>query len=531
MTTTKQTPMLRQYQELKRQHPGTLLFFRLGDFYELFFEDALTGSRELEITLTARHKEHGNPIPMCGVPHHAAASYIARLVSKGYRVAVCEQTEDPAKTKQLVRREVVRIVTPGTAIDPQLVEARESVYLAAVCGSGERMAAAFLDLSTGEFRVTEATGRDAWSRIRADLDSYSPREILFPNSLTPLIKNALDGTHHTASLPLHQDVETAAQSQTLSDAEGKRGDFSKKSADGLGGATLTPLDDWSWQEESCAARLREQFGATTLDGFGLEGKHEAVRAAGACLHYAQETQRAAALHITDIEYFEALNHLVLDSVTVRNLELTEAQGGTRGRALLDVIDQTTTGMGARLLRSWLLRPCVKRGEIEARLGAVEDLHASQMKRDRLRASLKEVADLERLIGRLNMNTATPRDLCALSRSIKQVPAIRGILADADSSLLQILRESADELTDVRELIERSISEEPPARLGDGGAICDGYSSELDELRSISRNAKQTIATLEARERARSGINSLRIRYNGVFGYFIEISKAASVKAP
>lgn len=531
MTTTKQTPMLRQYQELKRQHPGTLLFFRLGDFYELFFEDALTGSRELEITLTARHKEHGNPIPMCGVPHHAAANYIARLVRKGYRVAICEQTEDPAKTKSLVKREVVRIVTPGTAIDPQLVEARESVYLAAVCGSGERMAAAFLDLSTGEFRATEAAGKDAWERIRADLDSYAPREILFPASLAPLIKSSLDRIQHTAPLPLQHDQETAAQSRTLSDARRDGTNLSKKNADGLGSATLTPMDDWQWQNESCAAALLEQFGAATLEGFGLEGKREAVRAAGACLRYAQETQRAAALHITDIEYFEALNHLVLDSVTVRNLELTEAQDGTRGHALLDVIDETTTGMGARLLRSWLLRPSVKRGEIEARLGAVQDLFATQMKRDRLRASLKEVADLERLIGRLNMNTATPRDLCALARSLKQVPTIKKILSEMDSSLLQILLENADELADVRDLIEHSISEEPPARLSDGGAICDGYSSELDELRSISRNAKQTIATLEARERARSGISSLRIRYNGVFGYFIEISKAASVKAP
>src|SRR5215218_4058922 len=212
MNPASSTPMLRQYHELKQQHPGTLLFFRLGDFYELFYDDAVTGAREMEITLTARHKERGDPIPMCGVPHHAAANYIARLVRKGYRVAICEQTEDPSQTKKLVRREVVRVVTPGTAIDPQLVEASETVYLAAVCGTGERMAAAFLDLSTGEFRATEASGRDAWARVRADLESYAPREILFPASLKPLMKSARDEFAHTAPLPLREaDAGETAQ--------------------------------------------------------------------------------------------------------------------------------------------------------------------------------------------------------------------------------------------------------------------------------------------------------------------------------
>ncbi|HKQ53787.1 MAG TPA: DNA mismatch repair protein MutS [Pyrinomonadaceae bacterium] len=508
------TPMLRQYHELKQQHPGTLLFFRLGDFYELFYDDAVTGAREMEITLTARHKERGDPVPMCGVPHHAAANYIARLVRKGYRVAICEQTEDPSQARKLVRREVVRVVTPGTAIDPQLVEARETVYLAAVCGTGERMAAAFLDLSTGEFRATEASGRDSWARVRTDLEAYAPREILFPASLAPLIKSTRDEFAHTEPLPLRGEGETAAESNRV---------------DAFAGATLTPLDDWLWQGENCATHLCQQFGARSLEGYGLDGKYEAVRAAGACLRYAQETQRAAAAHVTDITYFEPQDHLILDQITVRNLELTDA--ASRSHALIEVIDETVNGMGARALRSWLLRPSVRRGEIEARLAAVEELHASQVKRDRLRAMLKEVSDLERLTGRLNMNSAGPRDLHALRHSLEQVPLIRQALSDSAASLLQILSESMDELVELRELITQSISDEPPARLSDGGAIRDGYSAELDELRNISRDAKRTIASLEARERTRSGIASLRIRYNGVFGYYIEVSKANAARVP
>jgi DNA mismatch repair protein MutS len=523
--------MLRQYQELKRQHPGTLLFFRLGDFYELFFDDAVTGSRELEITLTARHKERGDPIPMCGVPHHAASNHIARLVRKGYRVAICEQTEDASQTKKLVRREVVRVITPGTAIDPQLVEARETVYLASVCGTGERMAAAFLDLSTGEFRVTEASGRDAWTRVRADIESYAPREILFPVSLKPLIKSTRDQSEQNAPLPLRRTENSEPASSDSDKIEYLTNSSTGKDA-AFGGATLTAIDEWQWQGDTCAAQLCEQFGVRSLEGYGLEGKPEAVRAAGACLRYAQDTQRAAAAHVTDIHYFEPQDHLILDQVSVRNLELTEPQGGAnRTHPLIKVIDETVSGMGARLLRAWLLRPSVRRGEIEARHGGVEELYNSQIKRDRLRALLGEVADLERLIGRLNMNSASPRDLFALERSLNQVPLIRRALSDSQTSLLQILNESMDEMQELRALVAEAIADDPPAKLSDGGAIRDGFSSELDELRSISRNAKQTIASLESSERARSGIATLRIRYNNVFGYYIEVSKANAARVP
>ena len=364
MTTTNTTPMVRQYQELKSQHPGTLLFFRLGDFYELFFDDAVIGSRELLITVTARHKERGDPIPMCGVPHHSAANYIAKLVRKGYRVAVCEQTEDPSPTKKLVRREVVRIVTPGTPIDPQLLEPRESTFLAAVCARGESVGAAFLDISTGEFRATQASGSESWKRIAADIESYAPRELLFPESLAPLIRAGLAGLPRTEPLPLARGAAEEQNSGPLSPweragvrersvtTENKKEKVLASAAlsphpnplpvgEGIGSllatqsflpdTTLTPVDDWLWQDDDSENLLIRHFGVRSLDGFGLTARHEAITAAAACLRYTQETQRAAAAHISDIAYFEPQDHLVLDSVTVRNLELIEAMGG--GRAL------------------------------------------------------------------------------------------------------------------------------------------------------------------------------------------------------
>ncbi|MGI8837169.1 MAG: DNA mismatch repair protein MutS [Pyrinomonadaceae bacterium] len=520
--TTPATPMLRQYQELKQQHPGTLLFFRLGDFYELFFDDAVTGARELQITLTARHKERGDPVPVCGVPHHSAANYIARLVRKGYRVAICEQTEEASKTKKLVRREVVRVVTPGTPIDPQLLETRESVFLAAVCSAGESVGAAFLDLSTGEFRATQESGASAWEKIRADLESYAPRELLFPASLEPLIKAGLSDKAQTAPLPLSVSATGEDQPQVQTARGSALPQFPE--------ITLTPLDDWLWQSTDCAQLLMNHFGVRSLAGYGVEKKPEAVRAAGACLRYAQETQRAAANHITGLTYFEPQDHLVLDQVTVRNLELVEALAGG-GRTLLAVIDQTVTGMGARLLRSWLLRPCIKRGEVEARLSAVQDLSSSQMSRDKLRTLLKEVSDLERLIGRISLGSGTPRDLNAILRSLNQVPAIRESLAAMQSSLIQVLSENADEVPEICALLARALSDDPPARLSDGDTIRAGYSTELDEVRSLSRNAKQIIATLEASERERSGIANLRIKFNNVFGYFIEVSKGNVARVP
>ena len=504
------TPMLRQYLEIKKLYPGTILFFRLGDFYEMFNEDALISSRELEITLTARQKDSANPIPMCGVPYHAASNYIARLVKKGYRVAICDQTETPTKGTKLVKREVVRVITPGTAIDPQLVSSNEAVYLAAISGSGETFAAAFLDISTGDFSATEITGRDAWSKIQMQIESFSPKELLYSKTLRSFVGEAFEASSTLPAFGLAGDKRTV---QT-----------------GSGLMTLTELDDWYLAVDECVRLLNEQFGTRELKGFGFEGKFEAIRAAGACLRYAKETQKATAEHISEISVFGESDHMVLDAVTLANLEILESRGESEKRSLLKVIDQTITGMGSRLLRSWLIRPSIKRTEIQTRQSAVAEL-TDTILRDQIRFLLKEVSDLERLVGRLNLGTATPRDLLALNRALAQTPKINSSLADVSSLLLQVLAENIFELPEIRELIETSIAEDAPAILNEGGIIRGGFNSELDELRNISRSGKQTIASFEDREKERTGIPNLKVRFNNVFGYYIEVSKGNLARVP
>lgn len=501
------TPMLRQYLEIKKLYPGTILFFRLGDFYEMFNEDAITGSRELEITLTARHKDSPNPIPMCGVPHHAAAGYIARLVKKGYRVAICEQAEPAGKGVKLVKREVVRVITPGTAIDPQLVESKEPIYLAAVCGARERYGAAFLELSTGELSATEFDGSDSWQKLCEQLESYNPREILFTSALETRVRSHFGGTVSGASLG-----------------------FEEARPANCGSAALTVLDEPYFDERTAENLLNRQFGTKELSGFGLDGKEKAISAAGACLAYAKDTQRASADHISEIKYFESSDCLVLDAISLRNLEIVDARHDGGKRTLLYVIDETITGMGGRLLRAWLLRPSIKRSEIQTRQTAISEL-TDTILREKLRFLLKEVADLERLIGRLNLGNAGPRDLVALCRSLSPTPQINSSLTDVKSLLLQVLSENIFELPEIRDLIAQAISDEPPVNLNDGGVIRDGFASELDELRSLSRSAKQTIAGFEEKERERSGIPTLKVRFNNVFGYYIEVSKAQLSRVP
>lgn len=506
------TPMLRQYLEIKKQYPGTLLFFRLGDFYELFNDDAIVGARELDITLTARHKDTKNPIPMCGVPHHSAAGYVSKLVKKGYRVAICEQTEAAGKDVKLVRREVVRVITPGTAVDSQLIESKESVYLASVCGAGENFGVAFLELSTGEFIATQISGSDAWTKITADIESYSPRELLFPQSLQKLIENSF--------VNLSQQ-NLSASSNVISINPANSNKFS---------TTLTALDDWLFQVDDCETVLKRQFKVKDLSGFGMEGKSEAVRAAGACLNYAQETQRATAEHIADLTYYETNEFMILDAVTLRNLEIIESHSQKNKHTLLRVIDETVTGMGARLLRSWLLRPSIRQSEIKTRLVAVAELTDSIL-RDKIRFLLKEISDLERLVGKLNLGTTSPRDLLALNRSLSKTPSINLTLSDVQSLLLQVLSENIFELPFIQELITDAISDLSPMNIADGGVIREGYNLDLDELRNISRSAKQTIAQFEEQEKRRTGIHNLKIKFNNVFGYFIEISKGNVSRVP
>ncbi len=501
------TPMLRQYLEIKKLHPGTILFFRLGDFYEMFNEDAVTGSRELDITLTARHKDSPNPVPMCGVPYHAAPNYIARLVRKGYRVAICEQTETPTKGTKLVKREVVRVITPGTAIDPQLVEAKDTVYLASICGSGDTYGAAFLETSSGSFAATEISGGDAWNKICDEIESRSPRELLYPCSIEKLVESTFGGGNISAGL--FAEREQSAQTNAI---------------------TLTPLDDGSFDERACTSLLMNQTEVANLAGFGLDGHGAAIGAAGACLRYAQDTQRATAGHITEISYLEPSDAMILDAVTLRNLEIFDSRGDKSKNTLFGVIDETVTGMGSRLLKQWVQRPSLKRNEIQTRLVAVTEL-SDLILREKLRFLMKEVSDLERLVGRLNLGTATPRDLIALKRSMDQTPLLNQTLGDVSSLLLQVLSENIFELPETRDLIGRAIADEPPVNVSDGGVIRTGFDVELDETRVISTSAKQIIAAFEEQEKERTGIANLKIRFNNVFGYYIEISKGQVSRVP
>ncbi len=476
------TPLMRQYSAIKQQHPQALLFFRLGDFYEVFFEDAVLAARELQITLTSRNKEKGSPVPMCGVPYHAAQTYISRLIQKGYRVAVCDQVEDARFAKKLVKREVTRVVTPGTAA---ATAGGEHNYLAAVRIAAGRIGLACADLSTGEFRATEFEGAERETAVTEELAHLRPREILWP-----------------AQAP-------AAAWAQQSD----------------GRATRTEIEEWAFTPDNARRLLAGHFGVLTLDGFGLAGRDAAAGAAGALLHYLLETQRAGLHHLDGIRFYQQQQCMMLDSVTVRNLELVEPLfAGESNATLVWALDRTLTHMGARLLRTWLLRPSLDRGEIEARLDAVEELRRETLARAELDRGLSGVLDLERLLSRISLGTASPRDLLGLGGSLERLPALRASLGRRTAARLRCLAGGVDELADVAALLARAISPDAPAGAADPGIIRDGYHAELDALRDLSRNSKTFIAQIEARERARTGIGSLKVRFNNIFGYYLEVSK-------
>src|SRR5450432_2394251 len=517
------TPLMRQYAAIKKDHPTALLFFRLGDFYELFFDDAVLAARELQITLTSRNKEKGMAIPMCGVPFHAAEGYIGKLIRKGYKVAVCDQTEDPRFAKTLVRREVTRVVTPGTAADSSL-GSEENNFLAAVITSGDRAGFAALDLSTGEFRATEFSGDGAEQRIQDELLQLRPRELLYGSS-APLFDRA--GNEPAANL------SAATAGSPIQKASGSPW-------------ALTPLDDWIFAPDHAIPLLENHFGVLSLEGFGLAGKPAAAAAAGAILYYVRSTQRGTLEHVDRIGFYERQDCLVLDAVTVRNLELIEPlfAGNDAGITLFRSIDSTVTPMGKRLLRAWLLRPSIDSAEINARLDAVEAQVKKTVYREELRRALDGILDLERLLSRVTLETANPRDFLALAASLAKLPSVRKALAGAagagsavlptlttSTSRLTALHSSVDELTDLRQRIESTIIPEPPISLGDGGVVQPGIDNELDQLRDLSRNSKQFLAQIEQRERQRTGIASLKVKFNSIFGYYLEISKANSHLAP
>ncbi len=513
---------MRQYLDAKQQHRDAILFFRMGDFYEMFFEDALVAARALDLTLTSRSKDgNGSGIPMCGVPFHAVDAYIARLVKKGFRVAICDQVEDPRKAKGLVKREVVRVVSPGTLTDASYLDAREPAFLMAIAPSGpakggtrpatagphveerssraqgpgfhaDTIGVALLDLSTGEFSAAEFSGREGAQALADEIAVLRPREIVVPAG-----DSGEPGASLLAALP---SIAATA-------------------------LPITAVDAWTFDVESARRTLLDQLKVTGLEGFGLDRVPAAVAAAGALVQYLRGTQKVDLAHVRTISYRQRADALLVDPTTLKHLEILEGSDGGREGSLLAELDRTMTSMGSRMLRSWLLRPLLALEPVRDRLDAVEELAFRTTDRGTLRAAIKSVLDLERLVARAALGTAGPRDLVGLKQSLALIPRIRTVLADMQAPLVRSLTAALDDVPDVRELIESTLVDDPPALAREGGFTRDGVDRELDELTGISRSGKQIIAEMEDRERARTGIGSLKVRYNRVFGYYIEVSKS------
>ena len=478
---------MRQYLEAKREHPDAIVFFRMGDFYEMFYEDALTAARVLELTLTSRSKDAGgSPIPMCGVPHHAAEGYLTRLVKRGFRVALCEQVEDPRQAKgKLLRREVVRVVSPGTLTTAGYLDAKEPALLMALTQQDGNHGAAIIDVSTGEFSTAEFTGTEGTQALTDELALLRPREIVVAAGTAP-------------------------------------GDIL---ASGDEPATLTPIDEWAFGLDHATRVLCDQFRAASLDGYGLDNRPLATMAAGALLQYVRDTQKVALEHVRTIAYRSRADHLLIDPWTFTHLEIVDGATGGQSGSLIREIDRTVTSMGGRRLRDWLQRPLHSLERIHDRLDAVEELAFRSTERAKLQDTLKGVQDLERLVARVALGRAGPRDLVGLGASLAVVPRARGLMDAFRAPLVRSLVAELDDVAEARSEIEHRLVDDPPATMRDGGYIRDGCDPTIDELRSISRNAKQHIAEMEQAERDRTGIGSLKVRYNRVFGYYIEVSKS------
>jgi DNA mismatch repair protein MutS len=488
------TPLMKQYREIKRRHLDAILLFRMGDFYEMFDQDAVTASKILEITLTARNKSKGIETPLCGFPYHAAEGYIAKLIRRGFKVAVCEQIEDPKLAKGIVKRDVIRVVTPGTVLDSNLLDAKDNNYLASFAPSKDGFGLSFLDISTGEFFMAEIQGTENIAELDALFARFTPREIVLPREYQP--------------------------------------------SDGLGALlrqytqAVNPWDDWHFELQTAMRALLDHFKTASLDGFGCSGMKNGVAAAGAALRYIEETQKTALTNIRTIRPFLAREYMVLDASCQRNLELVKCiyDGSARG-TLLSVLDHTVTSMGGRKLREWLLNPLMDVGEIERRLDVIAEFKDSHQLRSDLRSSLGTVYDLERLISRVSLGASNARDLVALKQSCAALPKIKSLLEGCSSRLLYDLVGNWDGLDDVFQIIDKAIHDDPPYTLREGKLIKKGFNAELDTLRSISTEGKGFIAGIEQRERERTGIGSLKVSYNKVFGYYIEITKANLANVP
>ena len=555
---SEQTPVMRQYFAAKEAHPDCLMMCRIGDFYELFYEDAIVASRELQLTLTARDREKKQP--MCGVPYHAAEQYIQRLLRKGYRVALCDQMEDPKLTKKIVRREVTRVLTPGTAVDAAL-GAEQSNWLASVAasgaGAGARVGLALLDLSTGEFRATEFAGKTAWAQLSDELGQVSPAELL--------VAEGMGGVR----------VQTAGPSASLRFAQDdKSTEVEERSGNAFEGVrTRTGLEDWVYTAEYAVPLLRRQLGVLSLEGMGLGGHETAAVAAGALVHYLQKTMQGGLEHIDAIRFYAHDEGLTLDAVSVRNLELVEPlfSGESVQTTLFHTLDACATPMGKRLLRATLLRPAAELGEIEARLDAVGEAAGDLRGREGVRRAMNGLLDMERLLGRVALDAAGPREVLALAGTLGCLPGLREAVGKfeakrwkelgggnpthgdetamngapgsaADQSSTEISTEKPtgrstgictgfDAMEDLHERTVQTIVEEPPVSFAEGGVIRAGVDAELDELRELGRSGRQALAAIEERERQRTGIGSLKVRFNSVFGYYLEVTKANSRSVP
>ncbi|MFH0926251.1 MAG: DNA mismatch repair protein MutS [bacterium] len=504
-----QTPMMKQYREIKKNYSDSILFFRMGDFYEMFERDAEIASKALSLTLTARNKNSKENIPLCGLPYHAADTYIARLIRQGFKVAICEQVEDPKLAKGIVKREVIRVITPGTVMDTNLLQEKENNYLMAIYPGKNKIGLSMLDISTGEFLLTEYNGQAPLEKLHNELSRLEPKEVLIP----PLVSD-------------NQESRTKNKERIYSDEKlvGLLRQFPHVS--------YNFLDEGIFDYASAYQRVTEYFHTTSLEGFGCEGLRLATSAAAAVLYYVQETQKSLASHINKLSVYNPNNYMLLDSSTQQNLELTKTtRDQQKAGSLLSVLDQTVTAMGGRLLKNWLLHPLLDMQVIKARQEAVGYLKDNLILRAQLREGLQEIYDLERLVSRISLAIANARDLIALKTSIKKIPAIKTLLNQTTAPLILDILDESDELQDISFLIENSIIDEPPFTLREGGLIKPGINGELDDLKSISRDGKGWIANLEGKERQRTGINSLKVRFNKVFGYYIEITNTNLHLAP
>lgn len=480
------TPMMRQYMETKKEYPDCILFYRLGDFYEMFFDDALTASKELEITLTGKNCGLEERAPMCGVPYHAVDGYLNRLVSKGYKVAICEQMEDPATAKGLVKRDVVRIVTPGTNLDTQALDESRNQYIMCVVYIADRYGLSVADVTTGDYFVSEI---DDSEKLFDEIYRYMPSELICNEAF------------YMSGMDL---------------------DLLKEKL----GITIYTLDAWYFDDEICARTLKDHFHVGALEGLGLADYDCGVIAAGALLKYLLETQKQDLSHITGLTVYASGKYMLLDSSTRRNLELCETLREKQKRgSLLWVLDKTKTAMGARTLRKYIEQPLIRKKDIEERLDAVAELKDQAISREEIREYLSSVYDLERLMCKITYQSANPRDLIAFERSLSMLPHIRCILQDMSSTLLKELYQELDPLEDLCALIQKAIVDDPPIAMKEGGIIKDGYHEEVDRLRTAKSKGKEWLARLEEQEREKTGIKNLRIRYNKVFGYYLEVTNS------